>query len=224
MVTVFLRTIIIYAFLLLSIRVMGKRQLGEIEISELVVTLMVSELAVLPISDKHIPLMYGILPILMLLSIEVIMSQLISSSAIIKRIFCGTPSILVRAGKIDEKELKRSRIGIDELMSELRQNGCARLTDVEYAIIEANGKLSVILSANASPPSAGDLGIKVEEKGIEHNIIINSRISGRGLFQAGKNRKWVEKELKKQKVDQKSIALMTVNDADEVKIFTKETE
>lgn len=224
MITVFLRTIILYVFLVVSIRLMGKRQLGEIEISELVITLMVSELAVLPISDKHIPLMYGIIPILILLSIEVIMSQLISSSAIIKRIFCGTPSILIRAGKIDEKELKRSRIGIDELMSELRQNGCGRISDVEYAIIEANGKLSLILSANASPPSADDLGVKVEEKGIDHNIIINSRISGRGLFQAGKDHRWLEKELKRKKINKEEIALLTVNDANEVEIIKKEKE
>lgn len=221
MATIFFRTIIIYAFLLLAIRIMGKRQLGELEISELVITLMVSELAVLPISDSHIPLSHGIFPILILLSVEVIMSKLISVSAVVKRIFCGTPSILVRAGKIDEKELKRSRISVDELMSELRQNGCARLSDVQYAIIESNGKLSLILSAEASPPTAGDLGIKKTETGIAHNIIVNSRISGRALFQAGKSEKWLNAELKKRKADIGDILLMTVDDSGEIQIYER---
>lgn len=122
MITVFFRTIVIYAVLLISVRIMGKRQLGELELSELITTLMVSELAVLPISDKRIPVLYGIVPILVLLSVEVILSQIITVSPAAKRIFCGTPAILIRDGKIDEKALRRARIGVDELMSELRQN------------------------------------------------------------------------------------------------------
>lgn len=221
MITVFFRTIVIYAVLLISVRIMGKRQLGELELSELITTLMVSELAVLPISDKRIPVLYGIVPILVLLSVEVILSQIITVSPAAKRIFCGTPAILIRDGKIDEKALCRARIGVDELMSELRQNGCAGPDGVKYAIIEANGKLSVIPKASASPPNAEDISVKVKEKGIEHSVIINSRISRRSLSQAEKNSEWLERELAEHRATPEEILLMTVDDTGKVRIQKK---
>ena len=214
MITVFFRTIVIYAVLLISVRIMGKRQLGELELSELITTLMVSELAVLPISDKRIPVLYGIVPILVLLSVEVILSQIITVSP-------GTPAILIRDGKIDEKALRRARIGVDELMSELRQNGCAGPDGVKYAIIEANGKLSVIPKASASPPNAEDISVKVKEKGIEHSVIINSRISRRSLSQAEKNTEWLERELAEHRATPEEIILMTVDDTGKVRIQKK---
>ena len=198
---------------------MGKRQLGELELSELITTLMVSELAVLPISDKRIPVLYGIVPILVLLSVEVILSQIITVSPAAKRIFCGTPAILIRDGKIDEKALRRARIGVDELMSELRQN--AGPDGVKYAIIEANGKLSVIPKASASPPNAEDISVKVKEKGIEHSVIINSRISRRSLSQAEKNSEWLERELAEHRATPEEILLMTVDDTGKVRIQKK---
>ena len=221
MITVFFRTIVIYAVLLISVRIMGKRQLGELELSELVTTLMVSELAVLPISDKRIPVLYGIVPILVLLSVEVIISQIITVSPAAKRIFCGTPAILIQDGKIDEKALRRARIGIDELMSELRQNGYAGPDGVRYAIIEANGKLSVIPKASASPPNAEDLGVKVKEKGIEHGVIINSKTSRRSLAQAEKNSEWLDRELGEHRTSPEEILLMTVDDTGKVRIQKK---
>lgn len=222
MVTLFFRTIIIYLFLIFSVRIMGKRQLGELELSELVTTLMVSELAVTPISDKHIPILYGIVPILILLSLEVIISGVITSSAIAKRIFCPTPAILVKDGKIDESELRRSRIGLDELMSSLRQNGTSHLGEVKYAIMESNGKLSVIMNKESSAPGAKDMKIKVTEDGIDHNIIIDSRISGRGLYQANKDEAWLYRELDRLGKTKEEILLMTVDDNGKIQVHERQ--
>ena len=172
-------------------------------------------------ADKRIPVLYGIVPILVLLSVEVILSQIITVSPAAKRIFCGTPAILIRDGKIDEKALRRARIGVDELMSELRQNGCAGPDGVKYAIIEANGKLSVIPKASASPPNAEDISVKVKEKGIEHSVIINSKISRRSLSQAEKNSEWLERELAEHRATPEEIILMTVDDTGKVRIQKK---
>lgn len=219
---VVLRTVVMYFFLIVSVRIMGKRQLGELELSELVITLMVSELAVVPISDDNISLLRGMIPIAILLAIEVAISKIMARNGRIKRLFCGTPSVLIRSGEIDEAELRRSRIGIDELMSELRQNGIAHIEDVSYAIIESNGKMSVIPRAKSSPASAKDAGISVTESGISHGVIVNGTISDRSLFQAGKTEAWLDAVVKDRRIDVSDVLLMTVDDSGEIRIYMKE--
>ena len=144
MLTLFIRTIIIYFALLLALRLMGKRQIGELRVSELIITLILSEIAVQPITDRNKPLLYAIVPILLLLSVEVIVSYLLLKSDFIKKLFYGSPTILIRRGRLLEEELKKNRIEADELASELRQKGFSKLDEIYYAVLEENGKLDTL--------------------------------------------------------------------------------
>lgn len=136
MVTVYLRTIFMFFFLILALRVMGKRQVGELQVSELIVTFMLSELAVNPISNRDLPILYAVVPVLLLLSLEGIVSFLMLKSNVLKRLLYGRPTVVIRYGKILYPALRKHRVELDELLSELRQKGIARIEDISYAILE----------------------------------------------------------------------------------------
>lgn len=222
MPTVFLRTFIMFGVLFAAIRLMGKRQVGELEISELVITFMLSELAVVPITDSEIPLLYSIVPIGALLSVELIFSLIISKSSFFKKILLGKPSIIIQKGKLNQSELKKLRMSVSELMSELRLKGIASVSDVEYAIIEDNGQLSVFTKECVSNSNFQDISDKKETRGIAHCIIIEGKIYPENLKLAEKNREWVFKMAQKFGKDPKNIFLMTVDDAGNVYIVDKD--
>lgn len=222
MVTVFLRTFIMYALLLGAIRLMGKRQVGELEISELAITFMLSELAVVPISDKNIPLLYSVVPILILLSVEIILSFAISKSPQFKKLILGRPSVIIKRGKIDQGELKKLRMSVSELMSELRLKGISSVSDVEYAIVEDNGKLSVFTKKSASPLTAEDAEVEVDETGIAHSVVIEGKIYSENMELAGKTEKWIREKIRESGTDTERIFLMTVDDNDNIYIIKKE--
>ncbi len=216
MLTIILRTVIMYAFLIFAIRLLGKRQLGELEVSELVTTLMVSELAVAPISDEHMSIWNGLVPVAVLVSVEVAVSLVMVRFPKTKRIFSGTPSVLVQNGRLSHSAIKEARVGVDELLSALRQSGYASIEDVGYAILEANGKLSVIPAAEKAPATPEDHGIKKAERGIAHGIIIDGFVNDRSLGQSGKDRMWLERTLKKEGISAKDVLLLTVDDDGQV--------
>ena len=149
MIVLLIRTIIIYIFLLLTMRLMGKRQLGELEISELVSTLLLSDIASLPITNQEIPLTYAIVPILAITAFEVSSSLLLTKVPRLKYILSTRPSVVIQKGKINKSELLKNRISVDELISELRQKSITDISQVDYAIIEQNGKMTVIPKAKA---------------------------------------------------------------------------
>lgn len=221
MVTLVIRTIIIYLLMLLAIRIMGKRQVGELEVSELVITFLLSELAVLPISNKNAPLSHAVIPILLLLSLEVIFSFALSKSSLLRKIMIGKPSIIIQKGKLDTKELAKLRISMAELMSELRLKGVASLSEVEYAIVEDNGQLSVFKPAGTSPLTPEDAGIDVRSKGIAHCVISNGKVSEDGLRAAGRDCKWLESELRKRGAAVFDVCIMTVDDCGEIFMMLK---
>ena len=148
MATVLIRTAIIYVLFTIAIRLMGKRQVGELQISELITTFMLSELAINPIQDISIPIAYALVPLVFLFSMEVITSFLVTKLPKFRRAFMGAPSIIIRSGELDQKELGRLRISISELLSELRLKNVSKIEDVDYAILEQNGQLSVFLKGN----------------------------------------------------------------------------
>ena len=216
MLTAVLRTALMFSFLTAVMRLLGKRQLGELEVSELVTTLMVSELAVAPVTNPDLPILRGLVPIAILVALEVGVSRLMINSVSLKRIFGGTPSVLIRNGEINYRELKKSRVGVDELLSSLRQAGMTCVKDVGYAILEANGQLSVIPSADAAPLTAKDENIKKTERGIAHGLIIDGFVNERSLEQSGKSRMWLDRVLKQRGIDEKDVLLLTVDDSGEV--------
>lgn len=151
MIIAFLRTIILYLLIIAGIRLMGKRQVGELEPSELVLDLIIADLAAVPMQDFGIPLLSGIIPILTLLSVTMVLSVLTMKSVKFRAIVCGRPSIIVENGRLNQQEMRRNRFTVDELNEELRVQGITDLSTVKYAILETNGRVSVIPYANQRP-------------------------------------------------------------------------
>ena len=221
MVNVVFRTIIIYMFLLLTLRVMGKRQIGELQISELIVTFMLSELAVNPIANPSMPLLHALIPILLLVSIEGVLSFWMTKSNRVRRLLSGTPAVLICRGELDQKAMAENRLELDELLAALRQNGVGNPDEVEYAILEKNGKISVFLKTENNPLRCKDVKVKVPENGIAHAVVTDGDIMNDELLLAGKTAGWVAAELKRRKMDLKDVYLMTVDDLDTVYVVKR---
>ena len=181
MLTILLRTVIVYILLIGTMRLMGKRQLGELEISELVTTLLLSEIASIPIEDPHTPVIVVIIPVVTILTLEIALSLILLKCPRLKGLASARPSVLIRHGEIDQAELLKARISTDELISEVRQAGLGSPEDVDYAILEQNGKISVIPRRAAQPPNASDLDMSLEEGGILHILISDGRMNERNM-------------------------------------------
>lgn len=222
MMTIFLRTIIIYFVLVLTMRLMGKRQIGELQISEFIVSIILSELAAAPITNRFMPFLQSVIPILVLLSLEVIVSFILLKSNRLKRLFYGTPSVIIKKGKIVQSELKRNRLEIDELMSELRQKGIADPSDVYYAVLEENGKMSVFPSAEQSPVTPKVLEHSVKESGIAHVCVIDGTIIENTLKLAGIDKAWLLREIQKRDTTLPNVFLMTVDDCGKVTLVKRD--
>lgn len=177
---------------------MGKRQVGEMQLSELVCAIFISELATLPVGNKSIPLIYGIIPIAFLLSCEVLISFLSTKLPFIKRIFDSAPDIIIDKGELKPKALSKTRMTVEELLSELRLQGAPNIENIYYAILEANGKLSIVLKSDNQPLCPKDCNISTSESGIDHAIIIDGKINACALNAVQRNEKWLLKEIKKQ--------------------------
>ncbi len=175
MLTILVRTLLVYVILIATMRLMGKRQLGELEISELVTTLLVSEIASLPIVDQNLPLVYAVIPLVTILTLEVALSVILLKCPRLKNVASTRPSILIRHGKVEQAELRRNRISIDELISEIRQAGFSTLDEIDYAIVEQNGKISVLPKKSAQPPTSEELGLQQKESGIIHVLIADGQ-------------------------------------------------
>ena len=224
MLTVLFRTFIIYILLIAAMRLMGKRQIGELEISDLVTTFLISEIASLPITEPELPLSHAIIPITLLLSIEVIISFIISRFPKLKPIFTSRPTTLIRNGELCQKAMRDARLSFDELFSELRQQGVDDISQIKYAILEQNGNITVIQKARFRQPSAEDLHLKPKETGLFHIIIDNGYINTHGVNQLNISEKSLRSELGKKGLRVSDIYLMMINDAGERKIILKEKQ
>lgn len=213
MATVLLRTAIIYVLFTFAIRLMGKRQVGEMQLSELITTFMLSELAINPIQDISIPISYSIIPLIFLFSMEVILSFLATKSPIFRRAFVGSPSIIIKNGILNQKELSRLRISISELLSELRLKDVSSIEEVDYAILEQNGKLSVFLKEQRK---------EISVSGIAHELILDGDINKSSLKLCGKSEKWLLRELSNRKLGLDDVFLMTIDDENKINIIIKE--
>ena len=222
MITIFLRTVIIYILLLVMMRLMGKRQLGELEISEFVITILLSEIASLPITNTEIPIAFALIPIGALVSFEIISSTLVLKFPKIKKLFSSRPSVIIYKGRIDYKEMMRVRISIEELISQIRQNGVFDLDEVDYAILEENGKMSIIPKRINRQPDFSDLNISCENSGVMHIIISDGIINDRNLSMLGIKRDSILKKLQKSGLAQEDVICMTMNDAHKTVIVKRD--
>ncbi len=221
MLTITIRLILIYLLLICTMRAMGKRQLGQLQLSELVTTILLSELAVQPVTDPSVPLAFAVVPIAVLLSIEVIISFSVTRIPALKPIFDGKPSILVNRGRLDLAEMSRVRISIEEFLSQLRICGIADLDDVEYAVLEQNGQLSVIPRRIRMPPNAEDLSLPVRETGLAHALIVDTQISDFDLKLVGHDRDWLENRLAAHHIPLCDTLLFTVDDSGKESLIRK---
>lgn len=217
-----IRTILLYIVIILAIRIMGKRQIGELQTSELVVTLLISDIAAIPMQNTEQSLLSGIAPILILIVCEIIISFLMLKRAGFRRIICGKPIVIISDGKINQSEMHRLRMSTEDLSEELRQQGIFNIEDVGFAIVETNGKLSVLKKPEKDIPTAEELGIKTNDKGLEVVVISDGEISKYSLKICGLNRDWLFDILKKENTELNDVFLMIANRQGEYKIIEKE--
>ena len=225
MTTAFIRTIILYLLLITGIRLMGKRQVGELEPTELVLAMLLSDLAAVPMQDFGLPLLYGVVPIVTLLCITMLLSMTAMRSPRLRELLCGKPSIVVKDGKLRQREMKKVRITVDELIEELRLKGVPDISSVKYAILETSGQLSVLLRADVQPATPKQMGLKVDDDVFLPVIIIdNGRLMGKNLQKMGLDDKWLQKQLKAHKAHRvQDVFLMTVDRGGSVVLAKKES-
>lgn len=223
MVNAVIRTIILYFLIIVGIRLMGKRQIGELEPSELVLSLLIADLAAVPMQDFGIPLLMGVIPILTLLCLSTILSVLTVKSIRFRALLCSRPSIVIQDGKILSREMVKNRFTVDELMEELRMAGVTDLSTVKYAVLETTGRISVLPCAQERPATAKDLGITSLEPGLPMAVISDGRILSQNLKLRGLNEAWLEAEVKARGfTDAGQIFLMTVDEENRVYLSAKE--
>ena len=194
---IFIRTLILYVMVIATMRAMGKRQIGQLQPFELVVAIMISELASLPMQNTGIPLLSGVIPILTLLAAQIATSFISLKSTKARAIICGTPSILIENGKINENVLKKEMYTLNDLLEQLRSKDISNISDVEFAILETNGQLSIIPKSQKRPVNPEDLKIPTDYEGICLDLIIDGKVNLKNLTKANLDKKWLESELKK---------------------------
>ena len=223
MAIVFIRTLILFASIIASLRIMGKRQLGELEISELVVAVMISDVASNPLQDIGIPLLNGLIPIVVLLCCQIIITTITVNSVQGRLFFCGRPNTIIENGVINQTEMKKNRFTLDELTEELRNQGITDISTVQYGVLETGGKLNVILSPSERPATAGQLGIDADDTGYATIVINDGKLLKNNLERIGRDKNWLTKELKKNGVkSEKEVYLMIVDGAEGIFFARKE--
>lgn len=222
MILSYLRTLILYSLLILVIRLMGKRQIGQMEPTEFVVTMLVANLASIPMQDGGIPLLSGMIPILTVLGMELILSYLSMKSIRFRKLLCGKPVILIENGNILQDNLRKTRVTLDELTGHLREKDVLDLQSVQYAILETNGNLSVFPYPEAKPACAADAGISVTKQYLPLTVISDGTLIESNLKKAGKDTAWLQKVLKQHKATLASTWLLTVDGSDRVLFYKKE--
>lgn len=219
----FVRTLILYTCVVLALRLMGKRQIGELQPSELVVTILVSELAAVPMQDFGIPVLAGIIPIITLISLEIVISYLCLKSTFARKMFNGNPCVIIKNGKIDIKKLKEMRLTVDEVMEELRLSNIDSISNVKYAVIETNGQMSYVLTPPARPVTAEMMTITPPDSGIPLILISDGKVILKNLQTLGKDINWVEKQIKQANIKSvDDVFILTLDDSGNIFMQPKE--
>jgi len=218
----YVRTIILYLILIVVIRLMGKRQIGQMEPAEFVVTMLVANLAAIPMQDGGIPIFSGVVPILTVLGVELVLSAVSLKSSKVRKLLCGKPVILIENGNILQQNLKKTRITLDELTGHLREKDVLDIQAVQYAILETNGNLSVFPYPKEKPASAKDAGIKARHQFLPITIISDGELLEDNLQVARKDEAWLRRVLEENRADVSDTWLLTVDGGNHVVFFRKE--
>ena len=213
MLIIVIRTLILYLVVILSLRIMGKRQIGELQPAELVVAIMISDLATIPMESVNAPLMSGVVPVLTLMLAEIILSFASLKSSAVRKVVVGSPSVVIYDGKIIEREMERMRFNLDDLLEELRLNNYTDVADVEVAVIETSGKLSIIPRTKARAVTVDDLKLRnVSPSGLPCTVIMDGRINSYELKRSGKDMAFINKMIKENGARTvRDVFVMTIN-------------
>ena len=224
MITAFFRTVILYLLIIAGLRLMGKRQIGELEPGDLVLTLIISDLASVPMQDFGIPLVNGVFPIIVLLSLSMLVSYFSLKSIRFRSLVCGRPTVIIRDGKILQANMAKTRFTVDELYEQLRTQGYSSLEGVKYAILETSGQVSVLPYTRAAPLTPQSAGIEVQEDVTLPVLVVNDgHILTDNLRTCGRDLSWLQGQLKKRRLTSpKQVFLMTVDETGAVVCVTKE--
>lgn len=211
MIITFFRSVVLYLIVLIVMRLMGKREIGQLQPFELAISIMIADLASIPMADIGIPIFNGIIPILGLLAMHLIISVLNLKSMKAREIICGKPSILIYRGKINEKVLKKERFTINELEERLRANNVFNLGDVEYAILETSGQVTVIQKPEKRNTTPQDFDIVPEYEGIPYDLVIDGKVMYKNLQVIGKDYIWLTKQMGKFKIKPEEALVVTMD-------------
>ncbi len=216
MLITFFRAILLYIFVLIIMRLMGKREIGQLQPFELAISIMIADLVTIPMADVGIPIFNGIIPILGLLLMHLLISILNIKSIKMREIICGKPRILIYRGKIDEEALRKERFTINELQERLRGNNVMNLADVEYAILETSGQVTVIQKPEKRNTIPEDFNIIPEYEGITYDLVVDGRVMYKNLEKIGKNYQWLQRELAKLKVRPEDALIVLIDGKGEI--------
>ena len=219
-----IRTVILYVFAIVSIRIMGKRQIGELQPSDLVVTLLISQIISIPIQDTDIPLVNTIIPIFLLVGFEILTSVLNMKSMKFRSFMHGHPVVIINDGVLNQKMLKELRFTLDDLLEALRQKDIFDISQVQYAIVETNGQISVLLKAEYDTVTREDMSLSPAPQGYKCPVIIDGRVVSKDFAICNTDMKKLNKIVKKEKLQIKEILLMTVDSAGNHTIIRKENQ
>lgn len=222
MILIMIRTIVLYLLVLIVMRGMGKREISQMQPFELAIAIMIADLASTPMSEFGIPLLYGIIPILALLAMHILISLINIKSLKMRELICGKPRILIYRGKIDENALKKENFTINELQERLRGNNITNLSDVEYAILETSGEVTVIPKPEKRGVTLEDLNIEAKYQGIPYELVIDGNIMEDNLKKIGKNYVWLKKEIEKFGYSPEEALIVTLDGNGE--IFSQKKE
>ena len=207
----FFRAIILYIIVLIVMRLMGKREIEQLQTYELVISIMIADLASTPMTDVGTPITNGIIPILGLLVMHLVISVINMKSIRGREIICGRPTILIYRGKIDEKALKKERFTINELEERIRGSNVYSLGDVEYAILETSGQVTVIQKPEKRTTTPQDFNITPEYEGIPYDLVVDGRVMEDNLKAIGKDLNWLNQQLKKFKIKPDEALIVTLD-------------
>ena len=211
MLITFFRAIVLYIIVLIVMRLMGKREIGQLQPFELAISIIIADLASLPMTETGVPISNGIIPILGLLVMHLVISMLNMKSTKIREIICGKPSILIFRGKIDEEVLKRERFTINELEERLRDNNIFNIGDVEYAVLETSGQVTVIPKPNKRPTTPEDFNMEPKYEGIPYDLVVDGKVMYKNLEKIGKNYVWLQKQTEKFGIKPEEALIVTID-------------
>lgn len=218
----FVRAIFLYIIVLVVMRLMGKREIGQLQPFELAISIMIADLASIPMTETGIPITRGVIPILGLLIMHLLISLINLKSLKARAIICGKPRILIYRGKIDEKALIKERFTINELEERLRDKDVASIGDVEYAILETSGQVTVIQKPNKRTTIPEDFNIMPEYEGIPYDLVIDGQVMYDNLKAIGKNYAWLKKEVSKFKMQPEEALIVTIDGKNQIFCQKKE--